>query len=97
MTVIPSLVDGVMARLTNHDTIVQGCGTSELDVADMMRLRRFAIGVARSAGFAQSFDTNATTGTAILLPRQRQLLGYAREFTGSLHGQADGRSFSLNR
>jgi hypothetical protein len=67
--VVPTLVDAVMARLTNHNTIIELISSSKFYMFYVMTLSCFQKFVLGSACFANLRNWRSTRRTKVLLPQ----------------------------
>jgi hypothetical protein len=92
--VVSTLVDAVMARLTDHHTIVQVVRAAKLDVFHMMSLGAFKEFVLFSAGVTNFGDRRPAARAKMLLPLQREFLRSTSKFLRPAYHRF---SFSLPR
>lgn len=65
--VIAAFMGGVVTRLTENHAIIQGCGSAELDVLDMVSLGAFAIFVACRGSVPKTEYPGSATRASVLL------------------------------
>ena len=68
--VVPALVDAVVARPTDHDTIPEVTGTAGLHMLDVMSLGAFTKSVIHTTCFTNLENRRATRSARVLLSRQ---------------------------
>jgi hypothetical protein len=79
VSIVPALVDRVMARLADDDAVVERIEASELRVKHVMSVPNLAKRMLRATGFTKARNARTAGGAAEPLTIQSQMLRRRRE------------------